>query len=78
MFRSFGIWELLLVLLIALLVFGAARLPQIGESLGKAIRNFRKGLSGDEDEKKDQLSASQSGAPETEEGKDKGGPGTPA
>ena len=58
MFRSFGIWELLLVLLIVLLVFGATRLPQIGESLGKAIRNFRKGLSGEEDKKKEQVSAS--------------------
>ena len=78
MFRSFGIWELLLVLLIVLLVFGAARLPQIGESLGKAIRNFRKGLSGDEDEKKEQISASKTNTPETTEGKDKDGSNPPA
>ncbi len=58
MFRSFGIWELLLVLLIVLLVFGATRLPQIGEALGKAIKNFRKGFSGDDEKKKDQLSSS--------------------
>jgi sec-independent protein translocase protein TatA len=58
MFRSFGIPELLLVLLIALLIFGATRVPQIGEALGKAIRNFRKGVSGEEDKKKDQVSAS--------------------
>jgi sec-independent protein translocase protein TatA len=50
MFRTFGVPELLLVLLIVLLVFGATRLPQIGDALGKAIRNFRKGASG-EDEK---------------------------
>lgn len=73
MFRSFGIWELLLVLLIILLVFGAARLPQIGEALGKAIRNFRKGFSGEDDKKKEQLSASKSDNPEIPEGKDKGG-----
>lgn len=61
MFKSFGIWELLLVLLIALLIFGAARLPQIGESLGKAIRDFRKGMSGqEEDKKKGQSTASSS------------------
>jgi len=78
MFRSFGIWELLLVLLIALLVFGAARLPQIGESLGKAIRNFRKGLSGDEEEKKEQISASKTNTPETTERKDKDGSNPPA
>ena len=58
MFQNFGIWELLLVLLIVLLLFGAARLPQIGESLGKAIRNFRKGMSGEEDKKKEQIEAS--------------------
>lgn len=57
MFRSFGIWELLLVLLIILLVFGATRLPQIGEALGKAIKSFRKGFSGDEG-KEDQINAS--------------------
>jgi len=57
-FQNFGIWELLLVLLIVLLLFGAARLPQIGESLGKAIRNFRKGMSGEEDKKKEQIEAS--------------------
>lgn len=57
MFRSFGIWELLLVLLIVLLVFGAARLPQIGEALGKAIKSFRKGFSSDE-AKEDQINSS--------------------
>ncbi|MCX6002332.1 MAG: twin-arginine translocase TatA/TatE family subunit [Chloroflexi bacterium] len=60
------------------LVFGAARLPQIGESLGKAIRNFRKGLSGDDEKKKEQLNASQADTPETTEGKNKGGSNPPA
>jgi len=64
-FRNFGIWELLLVLLIVLLVFGATRLPQIGESLGKAIRNFRKGLSGAEDKKKEQIDASKTDSTDT-------------
>ena len=53
MFRSFGIPELLLVLVIVLLVFGATRLPQIGDSLGKAIRNFRKGASGEDEKNKE-------------------------
>jgi sec-independent protein translocase protein TatA len=71
MFRTFGIPELLLVLLIVLLVFGATRLPQIGDALGKAIRNFRKGASGD-DEKEKQAGVSKTDAA----GKDKGGPNT--
>ena len=78
MFRSFGIPELLLVLLIVLLVFGAARLPQIGEALGKAIRSFRKGFTGEDDNKKEQISASKSDTPESVEGKDKGGSNPPA
>lgn len=38
-----GIWEILLVLLIVLLVFGAKKLPEIGRALGNAIREFKKG-----------------------------------
>jgi sec-independent protein translocase protein TatA len=41
--------ELVVVLLIVLLVFGASRLPQIGEGIGKAIRNFKRGINTDED-----------------------------
>ena len=70
MFKSFGVWELLLVLLIVLLVFGAARLPQIGDALGKAIRGFRKGISGDDEKKQEQVNASKPG---TAENKEKGG-----
>lgn len=78
MFSKFGIWELLLVLLIVLLVFGAARLPQIGEALGKAIRSFRKGFSGDDEKKQEQINASKTGTSETAEGKDKGSTNHPA
>jgi len=39
------LWELVLVLLLALLVFGPKRLPEIGGSLGKGIKEFRKGTS---------------------------------
>jgi sec-independent protein translocase protein TatA len=39
-----GIQELLVILLICLLVFGASRLPEIGRALGKTINEFKKGL----------------------------------
>jgi sec-independent protein translocase protein TatA len=39
---SVGMPELLVILVIVLIIFGAGRLPQIGENLGKAIRNFKK------------------------------------
>ena len=42
----FGHWYLILIILaIALIVFGPARLPELGSGLGKAIREFRKGAS---------------------------------
>jgi sec-independent protein translocase protein TatA len=44
--RIFGIGlpELLIILLICLLVFGAAKLPEIGRALGKTIQEFKKGM----------------------------------
>ncbi|MEE8449449.1 MAG: twin-arginine translocase TatA/TatE family subunit [Thermodesulfobacteriota bacterium] len=44
-----GMPELLVILGIAFLIFGAKRLPDIGKSLGSAIRNFRKSVSGKEE-----------------------------
>ena len=45
---NIGISELLVVLMILLLVFGATRLPQLGEGLGRAIRNFKRGLASED------------------------------
>jgi sec-independent protein translocase protein TatA len=42
-----GMGELLVILVIVLLIFGAGKLPQIGDSLGKSIRNFKKSASVD-------------------------------
>ena len=49
-----GIPELLVILVICLLVFGAARLPEIGKALGTTIKEFKKSLKdmGPEDDKK--------------------------
>lgn len=46
---NLGMGELIVVLLIVMLIFGASRLPQIGEGLGKAIKNLKRGLSSDDD-----------------------------
>lgn len=43
-----GTQELIIVFAIIFLLFGATRLPQLGSSLGSAIRNFKKGFAGDE------------------------------
>jgi sec-independent protein translocase protein TatA len=39
---NFGIWELVLILLIVIVIFGAGKLPQLGDALGRSIRNFKK------------------------------------
>ena len=49
---SVGIWELILVLIIILLVFGAGKLPNVMKDLGKGIKSFKEGLK-TEEEKKD-------------------------
>ena len=41
-FRSFGPFELILILVIVLLIFGVGKLPQVGDAMGKAVRQFRK------------------------------------
>ena len=44
MIGSFGWMELLLILIIVLIVFGAGKIPQLGEGLGKAIKGFKKSV----------------------------------
>jgi sec-independent protein translocase protein TatA len=41
-----GIWELLILLLVLLLVFGPKRLPEMGRQLGKGMREFKDSVSG--------------------------------
>ena len=44
-----GIWELLILLLVLLLVFGPKRLPEMGRQLGKGMREFKDSVSGKDD-----------------------------
>ncbi len=54
MFGNIGPLEIIVVLIIALIVFGPKRLPELGRSLGKGIREFRGSLGGDDDEEEKQ------------------------
>jgi sec-independent protein translocase protein TatA len=45
-----GVPELMVILVIALVIFGPSKLPQIGGGLGKAIRDFKKGVSSSEED----------------------------
>jgi len=54
-----GWQELIFIFLVVLILFGAARLPEIARSLGKAIKEFKKGMNEiaeDNNEKKDEKS----------------------
>ena len=46
-----SIWQILIVLLILLLLFGHKRIREFGKSLGEALRDFRKGLNNPPEEK---------------------------
>jgi sec-independent protein translocase protein TatA len=56
---NIGPMEILVVLIIALVVFGPKRLPELGQSVGKGIREFRGSISGEhqDDEKKTDAAA---------------------
>lgn len=47
---GFGTQELLIILALVMIVFGAGKLPQIGTAMGKGIRNFKSGIKEDCDE----------------------------
>ena len=50
MFGRFGIWEIVLILVIVLIIFGVGKLPQVGSALGKGLRSFKKGQAGEDEE----------------------------
>ncbi|MCA9338200.1 twin-arginine translocase TatA/TatE family subunit [Candidatus Saccharibacteria bacterium] len=49
---NLGTPELIIILLIVLLLFGSKKLPELAKSVGSSARELRKGLSGDEEDKK--------------------------
>jgi sec-independent protein translocase protein TatA len=53
MFKSIGLPEIILILVIIFIFFGVGKLPQVGEAMGKAIRSFKKAQTTDDDEEGD-------------------------
>ena len=52
MFQNFGIWQIALILVIVLLLFGVGKLPQVGKGMGQAINEFKSAI-GSKDEESD-------------------------
>ena len=48
-----GPWEIGLILVIILIIFGVGKLPQVGGAMGKGLRAFRRGQRGEEDEEEE-------------------------
>lgn len=63
-----GPWEIALVLVIILIVFGVGKLPQVGGAIGKGIRAFKKGQQGEEDEPEEKESAAKPADKNTDQG----------
>jgi sec-independent protein translocase protein TatA len=65
---NLGFGELLLIFIVILLIFGASKLPQLGDALGKGIKNFKRSVTGNDEidvtpAKKEALPPDKQGAP---------------
>jgi sec-independent protein translocase protein TatA len=50
MFGRMGPWEIGLIVVIILIVFGVGKLPQVGSAIGKGLRSFKKAQAGEDEE----------------------------
>jgi sec-independent protein translocase protein TatA len=53
MFKSFGLPEIILILVIIFIFFGVGKLPQVGQAMGKAIHSFKKAQTGEDEVEED-------------------------
>ena len=59
---SIGIQELLIIFVILIVIFGGSKLPLLGRGMGEGIRNFKRGLRGDDSSELEEENASSSSA----------------
>ena len=45
LFQNFGLWEIIIIALVILLLFGGKKIPELMKGLGKGVKNFKEGLS---------------------------------
>ena len=53
LFGSLGFWEILLIVLVIVLLFGGKKIPELMHGVGKGVKSFKKGMQEVEDEIKD-------------------------
>lgn len=71
MIGGISVWQLLILLLIVVLVFGTKRLRNIGSDLGSAVKGFRKGIEDDpEDEEPEKITAQEKASADPETNKE--------
>lgn len=63
---GFGVTELIIILVIILVLFGAKRLRNVGSDLGSAVKGFKSAVKDEEDKPKEQITKSESGVIEGE------------
>ena len=52
-----GHWEILIILIVVMIIFGAGKLPEIGGGIGKGIKNFKKGVADIEEKEPEKIEA---------------------
>jgi sec-independent protein translocase protein TatA len=71
---DFSLWQIAIVLVIALIVFGPKRLPELGRSLGSGMREFKDSITGKNDEEEEKAEQAklemQSSQPQPPQGAD--------
>ncbi|MEH6476527.1 MAG: twin-arginine translocase TatA/TatE family subunit [Sneathiella sp.] len=73
---SIGPWQIVLILVIVLIIFGAGKLPRVAGDLAKGIKNFKSGMNEDDTETEDKKEIKDtSSAKEAKEDKDKASQG---
>ena len=56
LFGKLGVWEIVLILVIILIIFGVGKLPQVGNAIGKGLRSFKRGQAGEDEEEEEVVS----------------------
>ena len=60
---SIGIWQVVLILLIVLILFGAGKLPKVMGDVAKGVKNFKSGMREDDEDEKRAIGSEQVGEP---------------